>query len=207
MSSQIALLFDFGNVLIRVDFQRALEYWAQHSQRDIILLQQQFQLDHRHDDFEKGRIDTDTFLSHLNTTLELQLDFHTLLTGWNALLLEEIPGIHAILATYALHHPLYLFSNTNTAHATVWLQRHAALLKYFRRIFLSHQMGSRKPEAQAFEYVIEHIGLPPAQIIFFDDNAANIAGAKHCGINAHLVTQPTQILAVLQALTPPQASR
>jgi len=74
--------------------------------------------------------------------------------------------------------PLYAFSNTNPAHVTHFTKTYADLLGHFREIYLSSSIGLRKPAAEAYHHVVSAIGVPASRIVFFDDSADNIAGAR-----------------------------
>ena len=52
------------------------------------------------------------------------------------------------------------------------------------KIYVSHEIGARKPEAAAFRAVVADMGMAPQRILFFDDIAENVAGARACGIAA-----------------------
>ena len=56
------------------------------------------------------------------------------------------------------------------------------------RIYLSQEMGLRKPEAEIYLRVLEEEGFSAADTVFFDDNVDNIAGANRLGITSILVT-------------------
>jgi glucose-1-phosphatase len=64
----------------------------------------------------------------------------------------------------------------------------------FHKSYYSHLMRKRKPEPEIFLQVLHENDLDPAETIFLDDNADNIAGAKAVGINAVFVDKPDFIL-------------
>lgn len=80
-------------------------------------------------------------------------------------------------------------SNTNHVH---WQLMHEhpkqklPLTKLHHR-FASHIIGCMKPEAGIYQHVEDTTGLPPEAIVFFDDNAANIAAARGRGWRAHQI--------------------
>ena len=122
------------------------------------------------------------------------------LDGWNDIFVGEVPGIAGLLARAAKHLPLYAFSNTNSAHIEHFSPRYAAVLGHFRKIFLSSVIGLRKPDAQAYDHVVQAIGAPASRIVFFDDLAENIAGAKARGLIGVHVTSPDSVAGALRAL-------
>ena len=122
------------------------------------------------------------------------------LEGWNSIFSGEMPGIAPLLASAAQRLPLYAFSNTNPAHVAHFSQAYADVLSYFRQIFLSSSIGLRKPDAEAYDHVVKAIGVPASRILFFDDSAANIEGARARGLCAIHVTSTDDVARALTAL-------
>lgn len=54
----------------------------------------------------------------------------------------------------------------------------------FDHEFYSCRMGVAKPEHAYFAYIVDRLGLPPADVLFLDDNEANVYSARHVGLNA-----------------------
>jgi len=54
----------------------------------------------------------------------------------------------------------------------------------FDHHFVSHLTGRIKPDAEAFEHVVESLDCKPAQVLFLDDNLLNIDAAKDIGMRA-----------------------
>ena len=79
-------------------------------------------------------------------------------------------GIQALLGTIARRLPLYALTNSNRTHQAFWTIRYAEVLKSFRRVFVSSEMGLRKPEPAAFAAIAAAIDVPLERILFFDDN-------------------------------------
>ena len=96
--------------------------------------------------------------------------------------------------------PLYAFSNTNRPHVEYFSLVYADVLGHFREIFLSSTIGLRKPDAAAYDHVVMAIGIPANRIVFFDDLAENIAGARARGLTAVHVTSPNDVAQALAAL-------
>jgi putative hydrolase of the HAD superfamily len=54
----------------------------------------------------------------------------------------------------------------------------------FDRFFYSCRVGFMKPDTTYFERVLDELALPPEQVVFIDDVAANVASAQRLGIRA-----------------------
>ena len=139
-------------------------------------------------------------LQSLRQSLGIGLTDAQFLEGWNAIFTGEMPGIAPLLAGAAQRLPLYAFSNTNPAHVAHFSKAYADVLSHFREIFLSSSIGLRKPDAEAYDHVVKAIGVPASRILFFDDSAANIEGARARGLCAIHVTSMDDVARALTAL-------
>jgi putative hydrolase of the HAD superfamily len=52
----------------------------------------------------------------------------------------------------------------------------------FDAVVISHEVGMRKPEARIFAHTAQLLGVSPAECVFIDDIAANIAAAEAAGM-------------------------
>jgi glucose-1-phosphatase len=195
-----ALLFDLGRVVLDIDFNRALACWAGYGGCEPAHLVGRFRHDDIYQRHEKGEISDAEFFAGLRETLGIGLSDAQFLEGWNAIFAGEMPGIAPLLARAGKRLPLYAFSNTNGAHAEHFSQAYADLLGQFREIFLSSSIGLRKPDAEAYDHVVKAIGVPAGRIVFFDDLAENIEGARARGLTAVHVISPDDVSETLAAL-------
>jgi HAD superfamily hydrolase (TIGR01509 family) len=196
-----ALLFDLGRVVIDIDFNKTLACWAGHAGCEPAHLVGRFSSrDEIYQRHEKGEISDAEFFAGLRALLGVGLSDAQFLEGWNAIFAGEMPGIAALLARAAKRLPLYAFSNTNSAHVEHFSQAFAGVLGHFNEIFLSSAIGLRKPDAAAYDHVVKAIGTPAERIVFFDDLAENIEGARARGLTAVHVTSPDDVAHALAAL-------
>ena len=194
------LLFDLGRVVLDISFDRVMACWAGHAGCTPADLATRFIVDDSFKHHEIGRIDDAAFFASLRQSLGIPLTDAQFLEGWNAIFTGEMPGIAPLLAGAARRMPLYAFSNTNPAHVAHFSQAYADVLSHFREIFLSSTIGLRKPDGEAYDHVIEAIGVPASRILFFDDSAANIEGARARGLSAIHVTSTDDVARALTAL-------
>ena len=196
-----AIVFDFGGVLVDIDFRRAFTAWGAAAGLPADAIAARFTVDEACCAHERGEIDDRAYFAHLRSSLGLTgLSDEQMLAGWNAIIGGPIPGIETLVQRLASRLPLYVFSNTNPAHVAHFAPRLHRLLAHFRRTFVSCELGRRKPEAEAFARLSELIDLPPGRLAFFDDVEANVAGARRAGLQAHHVTRPDQIAAISEVL-------
>jgi glucose-1-phosphatase len=183
-----ALLFDLGGVLVDVDWKRAFALWSKRSGVPVRTIARRFVRDEAFRAHECGTMSDAAFFASLRESLGLRLTDTDMLEGWNAILGEPFPGVPELLRDAAARVPLYVFSNTNVAHVACWKPRYREMLAPVREVFVSCELGCRKPGAEAFRKVAERIGVPPERIAFFDDLEENVAGARAAGLRAFLVT-------------------
>jgi putative hydrolase of the HAD superfamily len=194
-----ALLFDLGRVVLDIDFGKAITCWAGHAgcaPGDIV---RRFVRAETYRDHEVGKISDADYFESLRAALGIGISDAQFLEGWNAIFAGEMPGIAPLLARAAKRLPLYVFSNNN-AHVEYFMEAYADLLGHFREIFLSSTIGLRKPDAAAYDHVVRAIGVPASRILFFDDLAENVEGARTRGLTAVQVTSSDDVARALAAL-------
>jgi glucose-1-phosphatase len=195
-----ALLFDLGRVVLDIDFNRVVAIWARYAGCEPAQLVGRFSPNDTWRRHERGEISDAAFFEGLRGSLGIAISDAQFLEGWNAIFTGEMPDIAAQLARAGQRLPLYAFSNTNGAHVAHFSQAYAGLLGHFREIYLSSTIGLRKPEAAAYDHVVKAIGVPASRIVFFDDSAENIEGARGRGLTAVHVTSPDDVAKTLAAL-------
>jgi putative hydrolase of the HAD superfamily len=88
----------------------------------------------------------------------------------------------------------FLLSNTNTLHMEAVRRSlekttgHQKLESYFEKMYLSCEIGLRKPDPAIFTHVCEEQGLNPEKTLFIDDSPQHVEGAKAAGLKTvHLL--------------------
>lgn len=176
------LIFDFGNVLIEIDPARSVAAFGTLGASGSLHLEADF-----FHDFETGGIRATEFRRALRGQLGRAASRSSLDAAWNALLLEIPPRTLQVLRSLRTKgYRLALLSNTNPIHIDEVRRRlgpfgYGEFARCFERIFYSYEMGLRKPDPAIYAAVDRELGITkPKEVLFIDDNAANIASAaKH----------------------------
>lgn len=200
MNTYKAIIFDLGKVVFDLSFDRVFQFWAKASNKQLSEIKDKFQFDAIFDEFEKNEITPKEFRIAVSKKLSLALTDQDFDEGWCDLYLDTYPGIDNLLAKLSQHYQLVAMTNTNSIHSTVWQVKYADTLRHFQQVFSSHELKARKPDAQAYQIVLDYLQVLPQQAVFLDDNSANISGADQLGIKTILVTSYAQMTAELQAL-------
>lgn len=202
MSSQnpSAILLDLGNVVVDIDFHGVFASWSKSARVDIMRFYDRWQLDEAYKQHEVGATDFTTYCKHLTELFDVELSDDAWLTGWNALFRSPLRDVVARLRVVCEQLPTYCFSNTNAAHHAAWSARYEAELSLFERVFVSNEIGLRKPDVAAFKHVATAMAQPPAQILFIDDTLENVEGARAAGMRAVHARSPADVLRALEEL-------
>ena len=187
------IIFDLGNVVFEVINRNAFRYWAQ-----VTSLPEAYFAEHHVPDwilqkFERGELTPGEFHKVLIRYKKVDLSFEDFSFGWNSIFGEVYPEIHFALQRMSASVLLAALTNTNELHRKIWSDKYAETIKLFNRIFISSQLGFRKPEERAFRHVINAFNLKPHEILFFDDIFENIAKAYALGIHAVQVSNPIDV--------------
>ncbi len=187
MQQTKAIIFDLGGVLLNIDFRLSEKAFADLGLTNFADFFNQF---HSNDLFRKLEtgMDDQLFYDDFRSGTGLQLSNEQIKDAWNALLLDYRPESVAVLPQLKEKYKLYLLSNTNEIHLQEFQRRYETWKPgelfddLFNAAYYSHRIGHRKPNASAFEYVLEKHNLIAAETIFIDDSINNIEAAQQLGL-------------------------
>ena len=142
--------------------------------------------------YEKGEINTETFLWNLQKeSTNLPPQPNQLIRAWNAMILKWKPERLDFLMKLKKEFKVFLLSNSNDLHLER-IRRNLKMnhqivdfdTKYFDKTFYSHLMKLRKPEIKIFEKVLIETGINPKETLFIDDTEENVEKAREAGLHA-----------------------
>lgn len=185
-----AVLFDLGGVLIDIDYRATERAFEELGVSDFKERYTQLAQNELFDRFECGEISPQHFVNLVLPFAQSGTSPNQVVAAWNAMLgsfpLEKIRLLERLSSTT----PLFMLSNTNELH---WIEVKRAWQKvttqpmqhFFSAIYLSHEIGKRKPHPETFEWVCKQMGFEPADVLFIDDSPQHIEGATQAGLQVH----------------------
>jgi HAD superfamily hydrolase (TIGR01509 family) len=174
------ILFDLGNVLVRIDYAAFLHTLKFDHQMTEAELYQLLEDDARA--FELGKASAEEFFAGVNTKLGTSYTFDQFRKAWVAIIAGAIPGSSELLERLAGKYRLMMLSNTNELHFQRTVEM-LPVLQRFERSFLSYEIGTLKPARAIYEYVLTHVDVPAGRIVFIDDLEKNVQAAKNVGMS------------------------
>ncbi len=110
--------------------------------------------------------------------------------------IRPMPGMYETITELRKNYITVVLSNNNSMVNQGFRQTFKSD-DMFDRVFYSSDLGVKKPDLGIFKKFAAQMGVSPSRIIFFDDDAANVAAAKKVGFNAHMFKSTTQVMQVV----------
>ena len=182
------IIFDLGNVILNIDYQLTVDAFAELGVKDFQHHFSQHEQSAFMDDFEMGKVSAYDFIEYAKQYCTKGTTPNQIVDAWNALLLDIPIRRLQILQQLQLDYNLFLLSNTNIIHEEAYTKTLRAVCGYenfsffFDRVYLSHRVGMRKPNAEIFQLILNENNLKASETLFIDDSIQHIEGAKKLGI-------------------------
>lgn len=182
-------IFDLGNVIVDIDFNRVLGVWSDLGRVPLATLKSQFVMGESFHQHERGEISDEAFAAEICGDLGIALSFEQFSAGWQAVFVGVRPEVVSIMNQLRQRgERVVILSNTNRLHCGFWPSQYPEVQTAADKIYLSQDMGMRKPEARIYEQVLREENATADQAVFFDDNLENIEAARALGIQSVHVT-------------------
>jgi len=184
-----AVIFDLGGVIINLDYTATIEAFGALGHEDFQGMYSQAQQIGLFNDLETGKISGQRFVNELLPYLKVGTSPNKVIAAWNAMI-GSVPSERiSLLQKVRQQCPIYLLSNTNDIHMQAVLRSWKAsssrpMGDFFDGIYLSHQIGMRKPDVEVFEFICRENRLNPSETLFIDDSIQHIEGARLAGLQA-----------------------
>ena len=191
------LLFDLGGVLVDYSGVRDIRRFLRTAESEESILRRWVACETTLA-FETGQLTPEAFGDRFVREWDLAVPPGLFLREFQTWTRGFLPGGAELLAALRTQHHLACLSNSNQTH---WAQNEAiGILRHFDVALSSHQLGSHKPDRDIYLRALGAINATPESVVFFDDSAANVAGAQAVGIAAYQVRGIMELSACLRTL-------
>jgi putative hydrolase of the HAD superfamily len=192
-------LFDLGNTLIKLAYERVLENVCREADVARDALVDLLEEGGGYRDMERGVVSFVQFHDFLRERAGYRgsfRDFHEL---WSDFFDGPIPGMEEILERVRQRYRIAFISNSNEVHAEVIPKRFAALFRPDDRFVLSHRFKVAKPDPELFHRALEVIGSKAPDAVFVDDLLENVLAARSIGMPAYQFRDAPTLLHELES--------
>lgn len=174
------IIFDFGDVFIDKD-KKAKE----NALANLGLKEWDSKLDKLEKKLETGKIDEERFLKSLQEYIP-NAALEEIKEAWNAEIgnfpLYRLEFLQKLTENYRL----FLLSNTDPIHLEKFEHDAGAsfysdFYQCFEKVYFSHEIGYRKPEEEAYIYLINNHEVQPKRTLLVDDKKFNTDAAEALG--------------------------
>lgn len=199
------LLFDFGGVIININYQRTLDAMRLLSGEGSTIAFTQAAQAELFDLLETGKLTSEQFRTGLRSGYGLQATDDQLDAAWNAMLLDVPAERLALIAELrAQGHETALLSNTNHMHINVINQQlktqygfEHGIADALDRVFYSQEVGLRKPGEEIFRHVLREMNWKAEETLFIEDSIQHIETASRLGIHTLFLAPPLTLTEAL----------
>jgi glucose-1-phosphatase len=180
-----AVVFDMDDVLCRYRIERRLALLASWSGRSAEAIYGAIWGSDFEDEAERGVWTEDAYLRGFGERLGYPLSAGEWVTARRAAM-EPDEAVLAIARRLGAGRPVAMFTNN-----PLLLKRHigdvfpAVPAIFGERALFSAELGRSKPDPEAFRRLARRLGVSPRSVVFFDDNAGYVAGAREAGLHAY----------------------
>lgn len=207
MNSVKNIIFDFGGVIIDIDFNKSIEAYNKLGAKNFKKFYSQAQQTSLFDKLDTGEISLEQFLSELRNYLPPVVTNQQMIDAWNAILIGIPEQRIRMLERLKEKYRLFLLSNTNEIHYPEYTKElqekyhYENLSELFEKVYLSFEVGLRKPDAEIYKMVLLENNLDPKETLFIDDSIQNLKPAEKLGIRTCFLAPPKDIVAIFDLKT------
>ncbi len=184
MPQETWFIFDLGNTVIKLAYERVLEGVCRDASIGRDALVDLLEKPGGYRDLERGGITFADFYDFIADRAGYRGSLRDFQTLWADFFDGPMPGVEDLLDRVRERYRVAFLSNSNEVHAEVIPRRFAALFRRDDRFVFSHRFHCAKPDPDSFRRALEVIGALPQQTIFVDDLIENVIAARAVGMKA-----------------------
>ena len=195
-----AIIFDLGAVILNINYQNTIDEFTKLGVKNAATFYSKKVQTNLFNQIETGIISSNEFLKALQKETN-NANITQLEQAWNAMLLDLPEERLQLIKKLNSNHTIFLLSNTNAIHINAFKKqlgdkKWLAFCKLFDKMYLSHELGLRKPDIEIFEYILTEKKLIAEEVFFIDDSPQHIASAKKLGIHCHHLLENEDVISL-----------
>jgi HAD superfamily hydrolase (TIGR01509 family) len=193
------IIFDLGGVLLNLDFVGSRNAFIQLGVPQIEDLFRFTQEDTFWKQYETGRLNDQQFVEAARKLAIAGTTDESIIVAWNSMLLDFPKERVDFLDKLKEKYRLFLFSNTNAIHLQSFQKSFREVYgremdALFEKAWYSHVINRRKPDVEAFHFIVKEAGLVAAETLFIDDSLPNVEGARKAGLQAKHLAEGMSVM-------------
>ena len=185
MPEQTWFLFDLGNTVIKLAYERVIEKICARGNVTRDELVELLEKPGAYRDMERGSVSFQEFHEFLADRAGYRGTIDELQEVWSDFFDGPVIGIEDLLERVRKRYRVGFLSNSNEVHAELIPKRFASLFGKEDRFIFSHRFKCAKPDPEIFNRALEVVGALPQHAIFLDDNVDNVLSARAIGMMAY----------------------
>jgi glucose-1-phosphatase len=191
-------LFDLGNTLIKLAYERVLENICRDASITRDELVELLERPGGYRDLESGGVDFVEFYDFICSHAGYRESHRKFREVWSDFFDGPIPGVETLLERTREKYRVAFLSNSNEVHAEIIPKRFATLFQKDDRFIFSHRFKVAKPDPEMFRRALEIIGALPQHVVFVDDLQENVRAAQTLGMQAYQFVDAKTLTAELE---------
>jgi len=190
-------LFDLGNTLIKLAYERVLENLCRDSSIDRDEMVELLEAPGGYRDLERGAVTFFEFYEFLCDRAGYRASPREFRATWSDFFDGTINGAEELLDAVRKKYRVAFLSNSNEVHAELIPRQFSSLFRKDDRFVFSHRFKVAKPDPEMFKRALEVIGALPQHVVFIDDLLENVRAARAVGLHAFQFVDSDQLRAEL----------
>ena len=181
------VVFDMDGVLCRYQIERRLALLSSWSGKSPEAIHAAIWGSGFEDEAERGLLSADEYLRGFGERMGYPLSAAQWVEA-RRVAMEPDPAVLTLVRLLRVARPVGMFTNNP------WLlQRHIAEMfpavpeLFGTRAVFSAELGRSKPDPEAFRRLAARLECAPDEILYFDDDATYVAGARQAGLSARRI--------------------
>ena len=197
MKNAKAIIFDLGGVILNIDYRLTIAAFEKLGVKNADLFYSKKEQNPIFDKLEIGAITPSSFLIALQKYCP-KTNKSEVEKAWCAMLLDLPESRLNHIQKLSKNYKIFLLSNTNEIHFNAFRKmigekRWLKFSSLFTKMYLSHEIGFRKPNKEAFQIILDENKLKANEVFFIDDSPQHIESAKTIGIQSHYLLEGEEI--------------